>query len=159
MFELRSNIGVSSERATVVGGETGDRAVHWSWAAILADPARLEVLRALCELGTATTAELRERCHCSDPTVRRHLDALESLGLVREQAGERDGLTPGRPARRYTLGAETAARVCALFRLLMEPLVPIPAPGPPLPPLPGRGPEPCTRPPAPGKAAAPSFRL
>lgn len=96
--------------------------------AVLTDPVRLAILRGLCELRTATTTELRERCHTSDPTVRRHLEALEALGLVREQPGERDGLTPGRPARRFTLDAEAATRVCALFEILSEPLVPAPEP-------------------------------
>ena len=97
--------------------------------AVLTDPVRLAVLRGLCELGTATTAELRARCHTSDPTVRRHLEALEALGLVHEQPGERDGLTPGRPARRFTLDADVVDRIFALFEVLSEPLVPRPAPG------------------------------
>src|SRR3954471_10460686 len=83
--------------------EAVEQPLHWSWTAVLTDPVRLAVLRGLCDLGTATTAELRPRCHTSDPTIRRHLEALEALGLVREQPGEREGLTPGRPASRFTL--------------------------------------------------------
>jgi predicted ArsR family transcriptional regulator len=112
---------------------TVDTTPHWSWAPILTDSVRLAILRGFCELGTATAAELCERCHSSDPTVRRHLEALEALGLVREVPGERDGVTPGRPARRFTLDADAARRVCALFRLLGEPFVPMPAPAPPPP--------------------------
>jgi DNA-binding transcriptional ArsR family regulator len=95
-----------------------------SWISVLIDPVRLAVLRALCELPTATIAELRLHCHSSDPTVRRHLDALAALGLVHEQPGKRDGLTPGRPASRFTLAGETADRLSALFAILEEPLAP-----------------------------------
>jgi predicted ArsR family transcriptional regulator len=102
--------------------------VHRSWAAILTDPVRLGLMQGLSEIGTATTPELAERCHTSDPTVRRHLEALKAFGLVREQPGERDGLTPGRPARRFTLSPEAATKMRALFDLLTEPLVPNPEP-------------------------------
>ena len=95
---------------------------------ILADHVRLSVLRVLCDLHIATTAEICQHCHCSDPTVRRHLEALETLGLVREWPGQRDGLTPGRPAKRFVLDAEAADRVCALFHLLSVPLSPTLAP-------------------------------
>jgi predicted ArsR family transcriptional regulator len=108
--------------------ETPDSSVHSSWSSVLTDPVRLAVLRALCELGTTTIANLKVTCHTSDPTVRRHLEALEAFGLVREEPGERDGLTPGRPPRRFTLDSDAAARVCVLFDLLSEPLVPTPAP-------------------------------
>lgn len=136
--------------------QAADTTPHWSWMAILTDPVRLVVLRALCEMRTATTAELRERCHSSDPTVRRHLEALEALGLVREQPGERDGLTPGRPARTFTLDAEAARRARALFEVLSEPLVPVSAPVPRPPEGQGTAPEPCRQPPATGRASAPS---
>ena len=109
--------------------EADENNLHWSWTAVLTDPIRLAVLRGLCELGTATTAELRTRCHSSDPTIRRHLEALETLGLIQEQPGERDGLTPGRPASRFTLDADVATRVAALFEVLSEPLLPTPEPG------------------------------
>jgi predicted ArsR family transcriptional regulator len=95
-----------------------------SWMAILTDPVRLSVLRGLCQLEAATTAELCSLCHTSDPTVRRHLEALEALGLVRAKPAEGDGMTPGRPARRFRLDADAAASLCALFDLLSEPLVP-----------------------------------
>jgi DNA-binding transcriptional ArsR family regulator len=124
---------------------------------ILADPVRLFVLRGLCELECATIAELRVRCHSSDPTVRRHLEALEALGLVREQPGERDGLTPGRPARTFTLDAEAATKARAMFELLREPLVPTPEPDPQPPRDRGTAPAPCTRSAATGTASAPSF--
>ena len=105
-----------------------DNPLHASWMAILTDPVRLSLLRGLCRRSTATTAELRDLCHTSDPTARRHLEALEALGLIRETPAEADGITPGRPPKRYTLDAEAAARLCALFELLSQPLVPTFAP-------------------------------
>jgi DNA-binding transcriptional ArsR family regulator len=98
--------------------------IHWSWSAVISDPVRLSILRALCELGTATMAELLPGCHTSERTVRRHLDALAALGLVSEEPGERDGLTPGRPAGRFILDGEVARRARPLFRLLSQPLAP-----------------------------------
>jgi DNA-binding transcriptional ArsR family regulator len=104
-----------------------------SWVAILTDPVRLSVVRALCRLQTATTAELKAFSHTSDPTLRRHLEALVALGLICELPGERDGASPGRPARRFSLDAEAAARLCTVFELLSEPLVTTPGPGRPPP--------------------------
>lgn len=105
-----------------------------SWVAILSDPARLSLLHGLCQLEAATIVELRKMCHTSDPTVRRHLEALVALGLVREEPAERDRITSGRPPKRFVLAADAADRLCALFRLLSEPLVPMPAPARRLPP-------------------------
>lgn len=101
--------------------------MHSSWSAILIDPVRLGVLRGLCEAGMTTAAELARNCHTSNGAVRRHLEALEALGLVHERPGERDGLTPGRPASRFVVDAEAATRLRALFELLGEPLLPIPS--------------------------------
>lgn len=114
---------------------TVHNSLHWSWVSVLIDPVRLAVLRGLCELGTPTIGELRCRCHSSDPTVRRHLEALMALGLVHEEPGERDGLTPGRPPRRFTLADEAAERLSALFAIVREPLAPNLAPAPPPPAL------------------------
>lgn len=113
----------------MVTDNTVPDSLHWSWISVLTDPARLSVLRGLCELGTTTTAELAACCHTSDRTVRRHLEALEALGLVHVQAGERDGLTPGRPASRCTIDGDAAARLRGLFEVLSDPLVPTPVPG------------------------------
>lgn len=110
-----------------------EHSLHWSWTQVLTDPVRLAVLRGLCELGEVTIAELSRGCHTSDSTVRRHLDALVALGLVRERPGERDGLTPGRPASSFVLDPDAAARACALFEVLREPLLPSPEPAPPPP--------------------------
>lgn len=140
----------------VSGDEVSRDPFHWSWSAVLTDPVRLSILHTLCALQAATTLQLSRRCHSSDPTIRRHLEALEAIGLVREHPGKRDGLTPGRPASRYTLDARAADRVRALFELLNEPLVPIPAPDPPPPAGPGTEPGSCTKPQAGSKASAPS---
>lgn len=105
-----------------------------SWLAILSDPARLSLLRGLCTLEAATIAQLRTICHTSDPTIRRHLEALEALGLVREEPAERNGVTSGRPPKRFVIAADAADRLRTLFQLLSEPLVPTPAPGRRLPP-------------------------
>jgi len=109
-------------------GETVEKISLSSWLTVLVDPVRLSILRSLCELQTATMADLRQRCHTSDSTIRRHLDSLESLELVREYRGKRDGLTPGRPARRYTLDNGTATRISELLEILNKPLVPTPSP-------------------------------
>lgn len=97
--------------------------------AILSDPARLSLLSGLCQLETATIAELRKVCHTSDPTVRRHIQALQALGLVREEPAVRDRIISGRPPKRFMIATDAAERLCALFQLLNEPLVPTPAPG------------------------------
>jgi DNA-binding transcriptional ArsR family regulator len=131
-----------------------EKALHWSWVGILSDPVRLELLRALCQMGVATTGELRRHCHTSDPTVRRHLEALETLGLVCESPGERDGLTPGRPAKRWNLHLEAAAKLSVLFDLLSDPLVPSPAPGPQPPADPERARAPYRSPQAAAKASS-----
>src|SRR3954454_11088267 len=112
----------------MASGDEPESPLHWSWAAIITDPVRLVVLRSLCELRAATVAELCEHCHSSEPTVRRHLDTLRALGLIRDHPGERDGMTPGRPARHFNLDAEAAMKICALFDLLKDPLVSTPEP-------------------------------
>jgi predicted ArsR family transcriptional regulator len=82
------------------------------------------VISALCELGTATGAELSQRSHSSERTVRRHLQALTAAGLVRELPTGSDGETPGRPARRFALQPRVRRRAAGLFALLSRPLGP-----------------------------------
>lgn len=106
-----------------------------SWIAILSDPARLSLLRGLCQLEAATIAELRRVCHTSGSTMRRHLEALEALGLVREEPAERDGVTAGRPPKRFVIATDAADRLYVLFRLLRDPLVPRPLSAHRLPPV------------------------
>jgi len=108
--------------------------IDLGWVTILRDPARVWLLRALCELEAPTISELREVCHTSDPTVRRHLEALEALGLVRAEPAERNGVTSSRPPTRFVIAGDAVERLCALFQLLSEPLVPSPAPAQGLPP-------------------------
>lgn len=95
--------------------------MHPSWLEVLTDPVRLGLLRSLLQLGPAAAGDLARHSHASNPTVRRHLDALLALGFVREQQGERDGLTRGRPAARYDLDPEVRERTVRLFTLLAEP--------------------------------------
>lgn len=72
----------------------------------IADPVRLGLVRYLAERREATAAELSGRCQASGPTIRRHLEALVSSGIVVEVAGVSDGVTPGRPATRFSLRPE-----------------------------------------------------
>lgn len=81
----------------------------------IADPVRLGLVRGLAESGEATAAELSGRCQASGPTVRRHLEALVSSGIVAEAAGESDGATPGRPAARFSLRPQVRESLARLF--------------------------------------------
>jgi predicted ArsR family transcriptional regulator len=101
-----------------------DSVVHSSWLDVLTDPVRLGILRTLSQKGVARTADLMSSTHTSERTLRRHLDALVAVGVVRELRGESDGQTPGRPASRFALEARIQERAEALFTLLEGPLVP-----------------------------------
>lgn len=81
----------------------------------IADPVRLDLVRRLTEVEEATAAELSDRCEASRPTVRRHLEALVAVGIVAAAEGTSDGLTPGRPATRFSLAPESSASVRALL--------------------------------------------
>jgi len=96
--------------------------MHRSWFDILGDLTRLNLLVALMESGEASAAELACLTHTSAQTLRRHLSAMISLGLVREFGGESDGLTPGRPAARFSLDPVARRSVTALLRVLERPL-------------------------------------
>jgi predicted ArsR family transcriptional regulator len=69
----------------------------------IADHVRLSLVRCLAKTGEATAAELSRSCQASEPTIRRHLEALVSNGIVLETTGVSDGATPGRPATRFSL--------------------------------------------------------
>ena len=99
---------------------------------VVAHPVRLRMLRMLSAGEYASIRELAEIGHASEATLRRHLDALAVLGLVREHRGESDGLTQGRPASCYSLVPEVRERVATLVEILAEPAGPPPArtPGP-----------------------------
>jgi len=80
----------------------------------IADPIRLGLVRCLAEGGEATAAELSGRCQASGQTIRRHLEALVSSGIVTETAAVSDGATPGRPAARFSLRPETRESMARL---------------------------------------------
>jgi predicted ArsR family transcriptional regulator len=86
----------------------------------IADPVRLGLVRCLAEKGETTAAELSGRCQASGTTIRRHLEALVSSGLVTEAPGASDGATPGRPAARFSLRPE-ARESLAHFLVLYRP--------------------------------------
>lgn len=100
--------------------------IHRSWLDVLADPVRLGILLCLAEVGHATRAQLTERNHVSDRTLRRHLETLVVQGLIREHAPRGDSLAPGRPAKRFALEPSARRPAQALLRLLREPLPPWP---------------------------------
>ena len=81
------------------------------WLRLIADPVRLEIVHALAETDEATASELVGRGVSSGQTLRRHLDALVSLGLVSRRATESDGITPGRPASRFSLPDDVRSSV------------------------------------------------
>ena len=81
----------------------------------IADPVRLGLVRCLAEREEATAAELSGQCQASGPTIRRHLEALVTTGIVVEAAGASDGATPGRPAARFSLQPEARASLVSLF--------------------------------------------
>lgn len=76
------------------------------WLEVIADPVRLGILRSLSQVGEATTADLANSGQASNQTLRRHLEALVSLGVIEEHPPRSDGETPGRPAARYSLPPE-----------------------------------------------------
>lgn len=86
-----------------------------SWLDLVANPVRLEILRVLSMSGDATMAELAMYGTTSEPTLRRHLDALVSVGLVDRRCVESDGQTPGRPASRFSLPSQVRDSVRAVF--------------------------------------------
>lgn len=67
---------------------------------------RLQILRSLSQVDDATVSELASHNPASYQTLRRHLDALEALGVIETRAGVSDGETSGRPAARFSLAPE-----------------------------------------------------
>jgi predicted ArsR family transcriptional regulator len=82
---------------------------------VIADPVRLGLVRCLAEGREATAAELSGRCQASGQTIRRHLEALVSSGIVVETVGMTDGATPGRPAARFSLHPEARESLARVF--------------------------------------------
>jgi DNA-binding transcriptional ArsR family regulator len=89
---------------------------------MIADPIRLGILRSLSQVTEATTADLASWGQASSQTLRRHLDALVSVGVILEHPARSDGETPGRPAARFSLPAEMRESV----RSVLEPPEPVP---------------------------------
>ena len=73
------------------------------WIEFVADPIRLGILRTLSQTDEATTADLADAGQASSQSLRRHLEALVSLGVIEEHPARSDGETRGRPAARYSL--------------------------------------------------------
>ncbi len=97
-----------STQASAASGAAG-------WLEVIADPIRLSILRSLSQMKEATTSDLATLGQASSQTLRRHLDALVSLGVIREHPAQSDGETPGRPAAKYSLPGEVKESVCAVF--------------------------------------------
>jgi predicted ArsR family transcriptional regulator len=85
------------------------------WLDVIADPVRLQILRSLSQVTDATASELAHRSPGSDQTLRRHLEALEALGVIRSQPGVSDGETSGRPAARFSLAPDVRASLSSVF--------------------------------------------
>jgi DNA-binding transcriptional ArsR family regulator len=84
-------------------GNDGPRTARW--LEVIADPIRLTILRSLSQVEEATASDLATWSQASSQTLRRHLEALVSLGVIREHPARSDGETPGRPPARFSLPA------------------------------------------------------
>ncbi len=91
---------------------TGQRS---GWLNVIADPIRLEILRALSQDAEATVSELATRSQASYQTLRRHLEVLEAFGVIQARPGKSDGETSGRPAARFSLAPDVRESVCSVF--------------------------------------------
>lgn len=85
------------------------------WLEVVADPIRLGILRSLSQVKEATASDLATWSQASCQTLRRHLEALVSLGVIREHPARSDGETPGRPAARFSLPGEVQESVRSVF--------------------------------------------
>lgn len=94
------------------------------WLEVIADPIRLAILRSLSRVEEATASDLATWSQASSQTLRRHLEALVSLGIIREHPARSDGETPGRPPARFSLPAEMRESVRSVLA------TPEPSPGP-----------------------------
>jgi predicted ArsR family transcriptional regulator len=89
------------------------------WLDVIADPVRLEILRSLSQATDATATELAVRSPASYQTLRRHLDALETVGVVQARPGVSDGETGGRPAVRFSLTPDIRESVCLALEMAL----------------------------------------
>lgn len=85
------------------------------WLGAVADPIRVHILRSLSQVGIATAADLAATSAASHQTLRRHLEALVTTGVLDEHPGESDGETPGRPASRFSLSPRSRATIKRFF--------------------------------------------
>lgn len=85
------------------------------WLDVVADPVRLQILRALSQVSDATASELAAHSPASYQTLRRHLEALETFGVIRARPGVSDGETSGRPAARFSLSPDVREGVRSAF--------------------------------------------
>ena len=85
------------------------------WLDVIADPVRLQILRTLSQVTEATASELAARSQASYQTLRRHLEALEAVDVIRARPGESDGETSGRPAARFRLSPDVRESFCSAF--------------------------------------------
>jgi predicted ArsR family transcriptional regulator len=92
---------------------TARRSSHW--LDVVADPVRLQILRVLSEVTDATISELAAHSPASYQTLRRHLEALETVGVIRARPGVSDGETSGRPAARFRLSPDVRESVRSAF--------------------------------------------
>ncbi len=72
-------------------------------------------------MAEATTSDLAAWGQASSQTLRRHLEALVSVGVIHEHPAESDGETPGRPAARFSLSREVRESVQSVFEPAYEP--------------------------------------
>jgi len=100
-------------------GNDGPRTARW--LEVIADPIRLTILRSLSQVEEATASDLATWSQASSQTLRRHLEALVSLGVIREHPARSDGETPGRPPARFSLPAEMRESVRAVLAPGREP--------------------------------------
>lgn len=100
-------------RASAVAPLRARRRSHW--LDVVADPVRLQILRALSQVTDATASELAAHSPASYQTLRRHLEALETFGVIRARPGVSDGETSGRPAARFSLSPEVRDSVRSAF--------------------------------------------
>lgn len=89
---------------------------HGDWLEVIADPVRLQILRCLCEVTEATAPELAGSSQTSYQTLRRHLDALETSGVVRARPGTSDGANTGRPAMLFSLSPSVRESARAILQ-------------------------------------------
>ena len=88
----------------------------WEWLFAVADPVRMHILASLFSTAEATASDLAAGL-ASPQTLRRHLEALVSTGVVAESPGRSDGETPGRPAARFRLDPNVRATVSSFGSL------------------------------------------